>query len=333
MDKNSKAWHVSYPRNIGHSAARDVLKMAVQYGILAPSAHNTQPWYFEIEHDVLKIFLDNKKSLSVSDPTGRQSYLSIGCCITNIKLALDSFGWNYELVMNENILSNIAATIKLKNKNNSKVDDGPLSLIKQRKTNRTPYSKKKINESVLYDVSLGGSQIKLITKEEELLDIKKIMIEAFDAALQDKKFREELSQWIKPNITKSFEGMPGYTLNIPTPPSLLVPWMLKHLDIRKILVKENYKALKETPVIAVLTIVNDTKKEWLKAGMLAQMSFLEATRWGLSSQVFNAPVEVEKYSLKIRKVIGGKPAMVWRLGYAKKEVSHSPRKPLKFVLQ
>lgn len=61
---------------------------------MAPSAHNTQPWKFKIQGNSIEIFVDKKSHLSVSDPSERELYLSIGTLFTNLKVAAANFGFN-----------------------------------------------------------------------------------------------------------------------------------------------------------------------------------------------------------------------------------------------
>ncbi|MEX2054805.1 MAG: hypothetical protein WD972_01360, partial [Candidatus Andersenbacteria bacterium] len=51
--------------------------------VMAPSAHNTQPWQFRIAENSIDVFVDWKRHLTVSDPTQRELYLSLGCTIFN----------------------------------------------------------------------------------------------------------------------------------------------------------------------------------------------------------------------------------------------------------
>jgi len=46
---------------------------------VTPSAHNTQPWIFALRDGAVDIYLDPSRHLEVSDPTGRQAYISLGC--------------------------------------------------------------------------------------------------------------------------------------------------------------------------------------------------------------------------------------------------------------
>jgi hypothetical protein len=67
---------------------------------LAPSGHNTQPWfvqYLEPYHWV--IGNDKSKWLPAVDPTQRETMLSIGAFIQNLEYAASSFGYICDLTL------------------------------------------------------------------------------------------------------------------------------------------------------------------------------------------------------------------------------------------
>ncbi|MBI5221611.1 MAG: hypothetical protein HY979_02300, partial [Candidatus Magasanikbacteria bacterium] len=68
------------------------IKFLAQYGIMAPSCHNTQPWKFKVVNNCLEIYPDVSKKLLIADPVGRGLYISLGCCLENIIIASRHFG-------------------------------------------------------------------------------------------------------------------------------------------------------------------------------------------------------------------------------------------------
>ena len=51
-------------------SAEAMLRGLIQYGIMAPSSHNSQPWRFRLQQDVLELRIDPRGLLPVSDPAG-----------------------------------------------------------------------------------------------------------------------------------------------------------------------------------------------------------------------------------------------------------------------
>src|SRR3989338_7328667 len=64
------------------------IKFLLRYAILAPSTHNSQPWFFKIENNSCKIYADFEKyTIIEADPIKRDLYISLGCLIENLIVA------------------------------------------------------------------------------------------------------------------------------------------------------------------------------------------------------------------------------------------------------
>ncbi|MEX0810286.1 MAG: hypothetical protein WD044_16290 [Dongiaceae bacterium] len=65
---------------------------AVRAGVLAASAHNTQPWLFEVAADQIAVHADFSRHLGSFDPFHRELHLSVGCALANMELAANAAG-------------------------------------------------------------------------------------------------------------------------------------------------------------------------------------------------------------------------------------------------
>jgi nitroreductase len=65
---------------------RDVLNL-VRAGVLAASAHNTQPWLFRVGRDHIDLYADLQRSTGSMDPLRREMHVSLGCAVENMVLA------------------------------------------------------------------------------------------------------------------------------------------------------------------------------------------------------------------------------------------------------
>lgn len=75
---------------------REILTLAA----LAPSGHNTQPWFIKYQQPYHWIICNDKtKWLPAVDPTQRETILSIGAFIENLELAANSKGYSCEFNM------------------------------------------------------------------------------------------------------------------------------------------------------------------------------------------------------------------------------------------
>jgi len=73
------------------------LRFLLGYAILAPSTRNTQPWRFAVEVNTVHLFADSRRGQPVSDPDGRELYISLGCALENLLVAAEYFGFRHEV--------------------------------------------------------------------------------------------------------------------------------------------------------------------------------------------------------------------------------------------
>ncbi|MDB3929000.1 hypothetical protein N9413_07285 [Paracoccaceae bacterium] len=66
----------------------DLRKWALSYAILAPSAHNRQPWLIALAgDDTVILWRDRSRDLPQTDPFHRQLVISLGCFLEQMKIA------------------------------------------------------------------------------------------------------------------------------------------------------------------------------------------------------------------------------------------------------
>ena len=63
--------------------AADQLRFLLNYAVLAPSGHNTQPWLFKVSDDYVEIYADKTRALPVVDPGNRELIMSCGAALFN----------------------------------------------------------------------------------------------------------------------------------------------------------------------------------------------------------------------------------------------------------
>jgi hypothetical protein len=71
----------------------DGIRRLLRYATLAASSHNTQPWRFEVDGGLLRVFADARRQLHVADPDCRELFLSVGCAVENLVVAAAHFGY------------------------------------------------------------------------------------------------------------------------------------------------------------------------------------------------------------------------------------------------
>jgi hypothetical protein len=71
---------------------RDVRLRALSYAVLAPNAHNTQPWIVGLGDDTIDLYVDPARLLPQTDPPYRQTHISQGTFIELLVIALAEHG-------------------------------------------------------------------------------------------------------------------------------------------------------------------------------------------------------------------------------------------------
>ncbi|MEC3957927.1 hypothetical protein VMT65_33165 [Nocardia sp. CDC153] len=73
---------------------RHTLLEAMRRASRAPSVHNTQPWRWVLDGDVLNLYADTDRLLTAADPLGRQLIISCGAILHHVRTAFGARGWH-----------------------------------------------------------------------------------------------------------------------------------------------------------------------------------------------------------------------------------------------
>src|SRR5215469_14519834 len=73
--------------------AKDDVAAVIAIAARAPSLHNTQPWKFRVEGDVIELLADSRRQLRHLDPDGRELTISCGAALFGLRLGLRGRGY------------------------------------------------------------------------------------------------------------------------------------------------------------------------------------------------------------------------------------------------
>ena len=181
---------------------------------LAPSGHNTQPWfvkYVEPYHWI--IGNDKNRWLPGVDPTQRETILSIGAFLQNLEYAASNMAYScqFNILATSNQDENIVEIKLSKNGNPAKYD---IEKIKHRRTVRSNYLSNTFKkEDLNYLLNTETDFIHYLpntTKEHQWLNEQTIeanRIQAYRDAAQS-----ELANWIRFSSKDAAKHMDGLTL-------------------------------------------------------------------------------------------------------------------------
>src|SRR3989344_1824285 len=174
----------------------------------------------------------------------------------------------------------------------------------------------------------------IVGDRTKIKEIAQLQYDATMKAFSDKKFREELSLWVRNNLTRAHDGMPGYVTNIPLLLSFLGSWMIKNINIGKMQGGVEKKWILSSPTILILTIKKNNPENLLKAGQVFEQIAIDVTANSLVYAPLGAIIETPEVSKKLKSLlsIDETPVMLIRIGYSNKRYKFAPKRKVEEVL-
>ena len=270
----------------------------------APSMHNTQPWRFEVNGNVIDVYLDRSRLLPVEDPTGRAARIGVGAAIFNLRVAaahLGLDGWFGLLPDDER--SDLMARVVVAP---SVAAVPPLRLlygqIERRHTERTPARDADIPPSTrdeLQRVAFAeGAELHWLTPDS-LDRLMSLVVDADLRASVDRWRTAERRHWI--GGSRENDGVPHSALG---PRSATYPTVVRDLAATPRDHGRPAADFERNPVLAVLSTEGDAPKDQLAAGMALQHVLLTATRRGVSASFLNQPLEYDDLRSAVQSATG-----------------------------
>lgn len=307
------------------------LQFFARYAILAPSGHNTQPWHFLSSGDEILLKPNPSRHLPYSGTAAAEPHISLGCCLETLALAAKGFGYEIAVKSELDTVTRIALGKKIT------PEPSLLEAIISRVSNRNVYAAKPLDVGLLKSLvahSFNNASLQAVTDKDEIDFIAQQTSLATVAIMSDAAFRLELSKWVRNNVTRQHDGMPGHVQGMPTPPSLIARHVIKNIDISKGQAKTDSKRVLNSPALLVVRVKDIGDEEFLNSGRLYARVCILAQQAGLNtSGVGAAVIDLDTRELIKQKLkLPDQPIAIIRLGKASKSARHTPRWPLEKVL-
>jgi nitroreductase len=319
--------------------AADRLRFLLQWAVLAPSRHNTQPWLFEIAGDELRVYADRSRTLPVADPDGRQLLMACGAALENVRLAAAHFGHATSIELLPGFRRDgLLGRLRLEERSASTPELEELfRAIPARRTNRLPLDGREPAEglvaALVREARSEGVSLRPVEPHQRRV-VADLVAEGDDAAWSSKRFRAELAAWVRPNQSLRRDGLPGYALGMSDAAAFVHPLLVRFQNPARAEAERDRRRALGTRALLVLSTKRDGNSEWVKAGLALQRVLLHATAAGLYASYFAQPVESPELRRKLAQALGdpGAPQCLFRIGYglAPRPV---PRRPVREVLR
>jgi hypothetical protein len=315
-----------------------VLRKAVQLACRAPSVHNSQPWGWVAEGEVLRLFVDRHRTVPGTDRSGREAIISCGAVLDHLRVAMLAAGWDavIERFPNPSDPDHLAS-IELRSVDHvTDAQRDRADAILQRRTDRLPLGRPtdwRLFEPVLRS-TIDDS---LATLDVLSDDVRPRLVEAsrLTEALRrdDSSYHAELDWWTSPFVAT--EGVP--------PSALVSDKEHRRVDVGRIFpVRSHQDRRPEVEMdwskILVLSTPQDARADVLRCGEVLSSVLLECTMAGMATCTLTHLIEVDDSRDIVRSLIEqrGQPQVLIRAGIAPAmEVlpAPTPRRPLSDVLQ
>jgi hypothetical protein len=296
---------------------------------LAPSGHNTQPWfvqYLEPYHWI--IGNDRTKWLPAVDPTQRETILSIGSFIQNLEYAAGAFGYicDWNLLAKTNQDDRVMAVKLVKQTSKNPFDTAK---IKNRRTVRSDFLSDVLKpEDLKYLVNSEPEFIHYLpntSQESQFIDQQTIVANRLQADREPAQ--QELADWIRfstKNAEKYRDGLTTASMEIEGIPG----WVVRNFynkdnvmkkDFRDVGIDKVKKEVSESAGWILITSKDNSVATLLETGRRMQRLFLKVREKSIAIHPMTQILEESSTRKQLNQSIGISENIqfILRVGYLK----------------
>ena len=308
------------------------LQALVQAATLAPSSHNTQPWLFRLEGQVIELLADRTRALPVNDPDDRELTISCGCALLNLRVAAAAAGLQAQVEPWPDAAdTDLLARVRLAPSRTDQTDAALQPAMAERRTYRERFAATAVDpmalRSLVDAVHSEAASLAVLDTADQRLGAAALVAEGDAMLWANPSWRRELAAWMHPRRRGD-----GLTL-----PALAIPvaqMVVRTFDMGHGVAAKDRQLADESPVLAVLTTVGDSPHDWLAVGQALQRLLLLGVQLGLQASYLNQPVQVATLRPKLQQLTGrpGYAQLLLRIGTPTQVKPAAPRRPLADVL-
>ncbi|MCV7231154.1 Acg family FMN-binding oxidoreductase [Mycobacterium branderi] len=315
-----------------------VIERAVLLACRAPSVHNSQPWNWVSNGQVLQLFLDRHRRVPRADRSGREAIISCGAALDHLRIAMMAAGWHaiVDRFPNPNNLDHLASIEFAALDFVTDAARQRADAILQRRTDRLPLGRptywpafepvlrSRVDESIAMLDVLDDDARPQLAKASQLTEALR---------RDDASYHAELQWWTSPFALS--EGVP--------PEALASASERRRVDVARDfpargLGERRSEVAVDWAKILVLSTAEDSRRDALGCGETLSTVLLECTMAGLATCTLTHLIELDQSRDIVRGLIGGRgePQVLIRAGIAppmEDLPAPTPRRPLGEVLE
>jgi len=276
-----------------------IIKSILEKGVRAPSGDNCQPWRFEVRSNEIKLYNLPERDASLYSWGQRPSYIAHGAWLENVFIAAAHYGRavDYELFP-DSTNPNLVAKLSLREGKNYSAD--LFEAIDKRATNRKPYKKEPLPEEIRQEIletgaEIGEGEVRLAEEPDKIKALGRIAAVNEEILFHNRRLHEfffDHINWTKEEDEKRRLGFSVDTFEIPPPAKMMFKlarnWrtlqFMNKLGFAKLVAKQNSKTYGAAAAMGIITVPQNTPKDFLAAGRILERLWLKLTSRGLSLQ-------------------------------------------------
>jgi hypothetical protein len=333
-------WNVSADQFPSGGDKLQQIRFLLQYAILAPSNHNTQPWIFEIDGDDVLLFADRTRALPVSDPDDRELIISCGVTLFFLETAARALGFDVSIKRQPSEAnSDLIAILNIGQRRQNRCGRPELfEAITRRRTNRSKFSNQQLGTvaeaAIEGAISANGVHAVWVKSEADRTALAHLIDLADREQFEDRAFRRELANWVNPGRENLPDGLPAKSIGFDSPSNYIAPLLIRTFDLGPGKSAIDEALVRSSAAIMIVSTGFDQPIDWIRAGEALGGALLTAESLGVNVSYLNQACEVDDLRFRLAELqpVQGHPQLVIRFGYGM-PVSATPRRPLNAVIR
>jgi nitroreductase len=317
------------PRPSGRSATQhgvaqewsDALERAVDFAVLAPSVHDTQPWHLELRPGALLIRADRSRQVTATDPSGRELVQAVGAALLNTRVALAADG--YASVVDrlpDPADPDLLAVVRPA----PGVPDPDLAALAPavplRRTDRRTFTADAVPDGVLRGLiasaAAEGAVLVPVLNEVHRRLLARLTQQADRIQNADPAYRAQLRRWtdLRPGDGDGVPATAGPHVDGRAPDDVRI----RDVDSAGAGALPAETSIGVDQTVVLLATGSDDRPAWLRCGEAMQRVLLELTGLGWSGSPLTQLVEVPLTRTQLRSALSwdAHPQLLLRIGRA-----------------
>jgi hypothetical protein len=314
---------------------RTTAKRLVELACRAPSVYNTQPWAWRLREHAIDLYADERRSLPVADPVGRNLVISCGAALHHLQVAARAFGLRPEVTRfpDPGEPAWLARTALWPGARKPEATSN-LAALHARCTDRRrftswPVPDERLERLVEMARDAGGDGV-AVTDLVHRFQAEGQLARAYERQRRDPAIAAELRRWTD---RVDGGGVPFETVpeEVAKDPSHRTRFGTGSLE-------DSGRPTEGSDGLIVLSDSHDTREAWLRCGEGLSALWLHAVREGLSIVPLSQVVEVPETRAALQHDVLGNmavPLLAVRVGWqaiSRSQITPTPRRPVNDVL-